>query len=214
MAKRRKFVPGREHGSVDLHRRKESDGEVINLPPVVIPPEGLVTDDPKILKFLDDHTLKGRRNGFVEVDMPGKLAEEDKKKKPPKAVAPDSNQDVDDEFLRLPDDAEFPYHKGGGYWYLSDGTKIQAKKDEAIEAEKALAKAQAAQQQAVDEQPEQEEDEQPEPQVVEEVKNLNQLKDWLLENTDKEAGDLSTKDDIEKAASELDPPAEFPNYDS
>lgn len=33
-----------------------------------------------------------------------------------------------DNFDDLPDDIEFPYHKGAGYYFLSDGTQVRGKK--------------------------------------------------------------------------------------
>lgn len=44
---------------------------------------------------------------------------------------------VDNTFDNLPDDTEYPYHYGGGNFYLSDGTKV-AGKPEAIEAQKEI----------------------------------------------------------------------------
>lgn len=40
----------------------------------------------------------------------------------------ESDPAADNEFEALPDDAEFPYHYGGGNYFLSDGSKIRGKK--------------------------------------------------------------------------------------
>lgn len=44
------------------------------------------------------------------------------------------NTDLDDRFLNLPDDTEFPHHYGAGNYYLSNGEKVNGK-DEALEAQ-------------------------------------------------------------------------------
>lgn len=35
---------------------------------------------------------------------------------------------ADNDFGSLPEDTEFPYHKGGGYYFLSDGNQVKGKK--------------------------------------------------------------------------------------
>lgn len=45
--------------------------------------------------------------------------------------------DVDESGDPMPDDVEFPHHKGGGYYVLSDGSVIRGQ-DEAEEAQAAL----------------------------------------------------------------------------
>lgn len=44
---------------------------------------------------------------------------------------------ADNDFESLPEDTDFPYHYGGGNYFLSDGSKISGK-DKAQEAQEAL----------------------------------------------------------------------------
>lgn len=56
----------------------------------------------------------------------------------PAAVEAVPEAEDDDDFQSLPSGTEFPHHKGGGNWYLSDGSSFRGKKEDAIAAEAQL----------------------------------------------------------------------------
>lgn len=231
MAKRTKrfFRPGAEGGEFILRRRKKNkDGSTESLPSIRIGGSGFVTEDPQIQKELDSHPLKGHRLGFIEVEsfapkkvIANRAGDQEKEIIPPstgkdtsrggaeaqgKGTTEDtSDPEADNTFDSLPADTKFPYHYGGGHYFLSDGSKFKGKKKEAQAAEEEISRGGA------EAQSKKGEDEDPKVTVVEDVTNINQLKDYVIEYGDVDAATLTTPDAILAAAEALDPPAEFPN---
>lgn len=74
--------------------------------------------------------------------LPKSLKERRAKAKEEKQQAEEPTKETkdpthDNVFANLPDDTEFPYHYGGGNYYLSDGSKVSGKQ-EAVEAQQEI----------------------------------------------------------------------------
>lgn len=84
---------------------------------------------------------------LVKIPEPEELDEEDESIELDQEDDQDSNEEVADdqetddqeldEELDEEDDVEYPYHKGGGYWLLSNGETVKGK-EEAQEAQSEL----------------------------------------------------------------------------
>lgn len=113
----------------------------------------------------------------------------------------------DNRFEDLPADTKFPYHYGGGMWWLSDGSKVQGKKAEAQAAEDALHQNETDAGSSEDDGETGQGTAQIEPKSI---TNINQARDFLLyKGVDGKA--LTSKKSILEEARNLDPPVEFPN---
>lgn len=131
----------------------------------------------------------------VNVDGEGKPIVED----PPVTKNQEKEDpESDNKFAGLPDDTEFPYHYGGGMYFLSNGEKFKGKKEEAVAAEAVLHE--STEIPAAN-------DTETKPDTS--TMNLNQAKDYLI-SKGVDGRTLTSKEKIIKAGKELSPPAEFP----
>lgn len=69
---------------------------------------------------LQEH-LYFSRNGKLAPSFIKRREEWEKDQKP-------EEKSEEGEFESLPDDTEFPYHKGSGWYFLSDGSKVRGEK--------------------------------------------------------------------------------------
>lgn len=183
-----------------------SDGKRIQFD---IPASGRPCEDPEIIKILEAHSLRNHRIGFVigpaenaknrkvpmfnaepaEVKLaPSTDSEQVKVIDVDVEAEPQAEPDADNDFDALPADTVFPYHFGGGNYYLSNGDKVKGKA-KAQKAQKALNAAGVHGESKV---------------TVIKAANINQLKDWLVANTEHEEANLATPSAIKEALNAID----------
>jgi hypothetical protein len=195
MSNLRYFKPGISGGSFYLHRSGE------DVPDVEIPRTGIaIPAGSELLNELEDHPLKNHRMGFIEVksldrDEPIEYVPDEEEEKPTSTdiTVKETRKHVSQHDLSPQEVIDF-----------TDGDEREGVKAIRERAEKRLAE--TSDDSGTD-------DSQREAVIVDDVSNINQLKDYLVDEHGMDGRTMTDADTIISAAKKLEPLHQFPNVE-